>query len=81
MEPAVVGAIVTMKPNTVSAPIKGMNGVYVVSVNSFTEAVMPKDIKEKRQQVTQQLQQRASYEVSNALREKANIEDRRGKFY
>jgi peptidyl-prolyl cis-trans isomerase D len=81
MEPAVVGAIVTMKPNTVSAPIKGMNGVYVVSVNSFTEAVMPKDIKETRQQVTQQLQQRASYEVSNALREKANIEDRRGKFY
>jgi peptidyl-prolyl cis-trans isomerase D len=81
MEPAVVGAIVTMKPNTVSAPIKGMNGVYVVSVNSFTEAVMPKDIKETRQQVTQQLQQRASYEVNNALREKANIDDRRGKFY
>jgi peptidyl-prolyl cis-trans isomerase D len=81
MEPAVVGAIMTMKPNTISPPIKGMNGVFVVSVNSFTEPVMPKDIKETRQQVVQQLQQRASYEVNNALREKANINDRRGKFY
>ncbi len=81
MEANVVGHIMTLKPNQVSEPLKGQNGVYVVMVTSFKDAVLPKDLSDTQKQLRQQVQSRAQYEVFNALREKANIDDRRGKFY
>jgi parvulin-like peptidyl-prolyl isomerase len=71
----------TLKAGQVSAPIKGVSGVYVVVVNSFNEPQMPKDFKDAANQLRQQLAGRSQYEVFNALREKANIDDNRGKFY
>lgn len=81
MEGNVVGHIMVMKAGQVSQPIKGQNGVYVVAVTSFKEAEVPKDLKESAKQLGQQIQGRSQYEVYNALREKADIDDRRGKFY
>lgn len=81
MEANVVGHVMAMKQGATSAPLKGMNGVYVVNVISFTTPPAPKDYKDTALQVRQQIQNRAQYEVFNALREKANIDDRRGKFY
>ncbi|CAN5461560.1 SurA N-terminal domain-containing protein [soil metagenome] len=81
MEGNVVGHILTMKPGTVSAPLKGQSGVFVVVVNSFTEPTAQKDYKENAAQLRQQIQARSQYEVFNALRDKADIDDRRGKFY
>jgi peptidyl-prolyl cis-trans isomerase D len=80
-EGAVVGTAMTLKAGQVSAPIKGVSGVYVVVVNSFNEPQMPKDFKDAANQLRQQLAGRSQYEVFNALREKANIDDNRGKFY
>lgn len=80
-EGAIVGRVLTMKPGVVSKPLKGLLGVYVVSVNSFKEPEPAKDHKELRKQLEQQLQSRSQYEVFNALREKANITDNRGRFY
>jgi hypothetical protein len=42
---------------------------------------MPKDFKDAAAQLRNTVQSRAQYEVFNALKEKANIEDNRGKFY
>ena len=81
MEGNLVGRILTMKPNTLSKPMKGQTGVYMVVVNNFNEPTKPKDFKEQQKQAAQQLQSRSQYEVFNALREKANITDNRGKFY
>ena len=81
LESNLVGHIMTLKPSTLSKPIKGQAGVFVVMVNNFTEPTMPKDFKDAQKQLTQQVSSRAQYEVSNALREKADITDNRGKFY
>lgn len=81
MEPYVVGYLQSLKPGTTSAPIKGVNGVYVVQVVSFSDVKDPADLKQEARQMLNQLQSRTQYEVSNALREKANIVDNRSRFY
>ncbi len=81
MEPKVVGHIFAMKPGQVSKPLEGQSGVYVVQVTSFKEPTPIKEYKEVKKQLEQQVQGRAQYEVYNALREKADITDNRGKFY
>ncbi len=80
-EGAVVGNLMTLKPGQISKPIKGNSGVYVIVVNNFNETTLPKEFKESANQIKQQLQGRAQYEVENALKEKADITDHRGRFY
>jgi peptidyl-prolyl cis-trans isomerase D len=80
-EGAVVGNLMTLKAGQVSKPIKGNAGVYVVVVNNYNEPTLPKEFKESANQLKQQLQGRAQYEVENALKEKADITDHRGRFY
>ncbi|MEO5572187.1 MAG: SurA N-terminal domain-containing protein [Bacteroidia bacterium] len=81
MEPALVGTVFTLKQGQLSKPIKGESGVYAVQVESFTEPPAMKDFTQNKNQLIQQLGGRASYEVFNALKEKANVVDNRGKFY
>ena len=71
----------TLKPGQISKPIKGNSGVYVIVVNNINEPTLPKEFKESANQLNQQLQGRAQYEVENALKEKADITDHRGRFY
>jgi len=80
-EGSVVGNLMTLKAGQVSKPIKGNAGVYVVVVNNYNEPTLPKEFKESANQLNQQLQGRAQYEVENALKEKADITDHRGRFY
>ena len=81
MEGAVVGKIMAMKPGTTSAPLEGLAGVYVVNLKAFNNPPAPANYNEIASQMRQQLQGRAQYEVFNALKEKADISDNRGKFY
>lgn len=81
MESFVVGYLMAMKPGQTSAPLKGLNGVYVVQVESFADVKEPADLKEATKQLRSQLQNRSQYESYNALREKAGIVDKRAKFY
>ena len=80
-EPRVVGTAFALKAGQLSKPIKGDNGVYMVTVKSFTEPAASKDYEANRKQLLDQRKGRSEYEVYNALKEKANIEDNRGKFY
>jgi len=80
-EPVIVGTIFAMKSGQVSQPIKGENGVAVVTVKSFQEPPATTDYSANIKTVSDTRKSRSDYEVFNALKEKANIEDNRGKFY
>ena len=79
-EDALIGAVAAMKVNSISAPIKGDNGVFVVNVTSVTETAAPTNLKAKQQELEQMSAGRVDYELFEALKDKANIEDHRGKF-
>jgi len=79
-EDALIGTAYTMKPGSVSKPVIGDNGVFVVAVASIDEGPPATDLKQIKLQTEQMLSGRSDYEVYNALRKKANIEDHRAKF-
>ncbi len=81
VEPAVVGTVFSMPANQLSKPIEGTSGVFVVVVDKVDEPQTPFEAAKFQQQSVQQLQQRAAFEVFNALKEKAAINDNRGRFY
>ena len=80
-EPTVVGTVFASKTGQLSKPIKGFSGITVFTVKSFKEATPAKDYSSIISTTLDQRKSRSDYEVFNALKEKANIEDNRGKFY
>lgn len=80
-EQNVVGTIFGMKQGQTSKPLKGDNGVTVVMVKSFTEPAATTDYSANAKQVLDQRKSRSEYEIQNALKEKADIQDNRGRFY
>lgn len=79
-EPALVAAASVSKQGTVSGPVKGLNGVYLVSVNNITIS-SEEDIKLLQKNLMATFQMRGNYEAYEALRKGANIIDKRYKFY
>ncbi|HNQ61086.1 MAG TPA: peptidylprolyl isomerase [Bacteroidia bacterium] len=80
-EPKVVGTIFGMKQGTMSKPIQSESGVIVLYVKSISEPAAITDYSTNIKQIVDQRRSRSEYEVFNALKEKANVEDNRGKFY
>ena len=80
-EGAVVGNVFALKANKISEPIKGDAGVFVVQVAEITAPAAAKDYKTNQTQVQTALKQRVDYELFEALKEKANVQDNRAKFY
>jgi peptidyl-prolyl cis-trans isomerase D len=79
-EPAVIGQTVTLKPQTLSKPIVGKEGVYVVYVTAKKEAPAPKDYDAQQRGAMVEAQARVDYEVYNALKDNANITEHFVKF-
>ncbi len=79
-EDALIGCASVSKVNAVTKPIKGENGVFVLAVTSVNDGTLPKDFKNKQKEMEQSNAGRADYEMYDALKEKADIEDHRGKF-
>ena len=80
-EPNVVGAFYGTEEGQMSKPVVGNSGVYVVSTEGIKESAAPKDFTALKKQLEGQLHPRANFEVFNALKELAEIEDNRSKFY
>jgi len=80
-EPNVVGAFYGTEEGQMSKPVVGNSGVYVVSTEGVKESAAPKDFTALKKQLEGQLHPRANFEVFNALKELAEIEDNRSKFY
>lgn len=80
-QPAVIGAVTALKAKTISKPIVGKDGVFIVSVESRNDAAAQKDYKAQQTAAIAQLQPRVDYEVYDALKLNANIVDHLVKFY
>ena len=76
-----VGAFYGTEEGQMSKPVVGNSGVYVVSTEEIKNSAAPKDFTALKKQIEGQLQPRANFEVFNALKELADIEDNRSKFY
>jgi peptidyl-prolyl cis-trans isomerase D len=74
-EPKVMGVVSALKAKTMSKPIAGKEGVFLVYVESVTPAAEQKEFKAQQNQAMQQLSPRADYEVYDALKENANISE------
>jgi len=68
------GAVSALKVNAISNPIKGNSGVYIAKIENenFTPA---KDLKENKKSVANSISSRVDYEVFEALKKLAEIED------
>ena len=79
-EPSLIAAASASKQGVVSGPVKGSNGVYLLTVNNTT-ANQAEDIKQLHDRLRSTFQMRGTYEAYDALRKNANIIDKRYKFY
>lgn len=79
-EPAVVGAMSTIKLNEVSKPVDGNMGVFVVKVTKRDTPVKLDNYETFRNKIINNLKGR-SYMLFQVLEETAEIKDYRGEFY
>ena len=81
-EAEIVGATFGSKAKTMSKASKGDNAVFVYYVTEFTEATPSTDnYKANADNIGNSVRQRVDYEVFEALKDKADIEDRRAIFF
>ncbi|WP_103072021.1 peptidylprolyl isomerase [Aquimarina sediminis] len=80
-EPKVVGAAFALELGKISAPIIGNNGVYVVEVTKKTPASGLDTYMSYASQVAKTQAGAVNTKVFEALKEAAEIEDKRSKFY
>jgi len=79
-EPKVVGTAIGLAPNKTSKLIDGNMGVYMVRTKLFVKAPSVKDYNTQIDQLSQQSKGGAPYRVIQALRDRAKIDDNRGRF-
>jgi len=79
-EPSLAAAASVAKKGTAAGPVKGTNGVFMLTVNTETPA-QNEDVKAIQQRLASTFQLRGSYEAYEALRKGAEIVDKRYKFY
>lgn len=80
IEPKMVAVATSVNAEEVAGPVQGANNVFVLKVTSITtdEAL---NAEMQQAQTMMQYQNRANYEAFEALKEEANIVDKRAKFY
>lgn len=79
-EPALIAAASAANQGVVSGPVKGNNGVFMLTVNNISSADK-QDLKLLQDRLAATFQVRGNYEAYEALRKGANIIDKRYKFY
>jgi peptidyl-prolyl cis-trans isomerase D len=79
-EPALIAAATVASQGVVSGPVKGNNGVFMLTVNNITSADK-QDLKLLQDRLAATFQVRGNYEAYEALRKGSNIIDKRYKFY
>ena len=82
VEPKVIAKAVYKNEGEISEPIIGSNGVYVIEVTNVDEPEMDEmAIEQEKERLSRSFQSRANFEPVNAIKEKAEIEDKRWKFF
>lgn len=80
IEPNVIATASVMSPDQLSQPVKGNNGVYVIVLSTVNDPAEI-DVASQKSRMTSLRESQANYEAFEALREAANIEDNRAKFF
>lgn len=80
-EPAVQGALFSLEPDKISAPIEGKSGVYMVQIKNVIDPDENMDPSNEKNLLTRSYTSRVSYQVYEAIKKASNIEDRRSEFY
>ncbi len=81
LEPKVVGGIASLSKNEVSIPLEGRSGVYVAKATSVIMPQFPESFLNQKRSMMQMIQGNAGSSAYEALKEKADIQDNRAKFY
>jgi len=79
VEPALVSAAVNTPAGQISKPVKGNNGVYVLKVNNVETVEVSEDL--LNTEFAQNTLMTVDYQLIRALRNDAEIKDRRARFY
>ena len=75
-EPKVIGTMNGMEPNTISAPIVGNSGVFVVSISERNPLLDKGDYSIEQQQLQGQIRGLVQTQIFNTLRDNADIDDK-----
>lgn len=81
VEPAIIAAAASASEGFLSGPLKGSNGIFVISVNNVNIDEQGQDTDLIRNMLASTYEARASFEVFEALKEESDIVDKRYKFY
>lgn len=79
-EPSIIGAASIADQSVVSGPVKGNNGVYLLTVNNVITAAN-EDVKLLKDRLMTTFQMRGAYEAYESIKKNANVIDKRYKFY
>jgi peptidyl-prolyl cis-trans isomerase D len=79
IEPALVALALSADMNTVSVPIAGNNGVFVVRVTSESDVNV--DVEEEKRALVQANNFKVDYRTFEAIQNKAEVEDNRINFF
>ncbi|HSM48056.1 MAG TPA: peptidylprolyl isomerase [Draconibacterium sp.] len=79
-EPAVIGTVASLDVDKISTPIVGNNGVYIIKV-TFANQGTEQGFETEQARLAQSLNFRAISQAFEAQRKKAEIVDKRAKFY
>lgn len=80
IEPAISGAASALPADKVSKPIKGSSGVYVIKTTQVNKGA-EQDVAAEKQRNLASIGYRVTTQAFEALRENANVVDKRAKFY
>jgi peptidyl-prolyl cis-trans isomerase D len=80
-EPEIIGTLFTMKKGTMSEPLKGKTGVFVIYVDNFIESTATTDYTVTKSQLIANFKSRVGYELYTTLEKNAKIVDNRILFY
>ena len=81
IEPQVIATAVNSDQDILTGPVKGNNGVYIITVTNITNTEETDDLTAILYRLKSTYNSRAGYEAFEALKENAGIVDKRYKFY
>jgi len=80
-EPKVIGSAFGLDVDQVSAPIRGNSGVYVLKMLNKPQAGTATNLPQLRRNMSSSVRSQVGIRLMQAMRENADIEDNRSRFY
>ncbi len=80
-EPAVIGTALAMEDNTLSAPIKGNMGVYVIKTGAKVVADGEINVEQEKANLMQRIAYSLPYQAISLVESEAKVTDNRANFY